>query len=62
MGIELVFFLVYKCRRKVNLNDINVWVDFVDEIGDVFEEYIVFYYKFVIWMEVNGYDLVKWYI
>lgn len=54
--------LVYKCRRKVNLNDFQIYVDFVDEIGDVFEEYIVFYYKFVEWMIVNGYDFIKCYI
>ncbi|MFR8553449.1 MAG: hypothetical protein ACLVEU_08090 [Bacteroides cellulosilyticus] len=35
-------------------NDTNVHVDFVDETGDAFEEYIVFHHKFVTWMEANG--------
>ena len=54
-GIEPVFLPVYKRRRKVNPNDTNVHVDFVDETGDAFEEYIVFHHKFVTWMEANGY-------
>ena len=55
-GIEPVFMPVYKRRRKVNPNDANVHVDFVDETGDSFEEYTVFHHKFLIWMEANGYD------
>lgn len=58
-GIEPVFMPVYKRRRKVNPNDKNVRVDFVDEVGDSWEEYIVFHHKFKQWMEVNGYDLDK---
>ena len=53
-GIEPVFLPVYKRRRKVNPNDTQVRVDFVDEVGDSFEEYIVFHHKFVTWMEANG--------
>lgn len=49
-GIEPVFLPVYKRRRKVNPNDTNVHVDFVDETGDAFEEYIVFHHKFVTWV------------
>lgn len=60
-GIEPVFLPVYKRRRKVNPNDTNVRVDFVDEIGDSFEEYIVFHPKFVTWMEAQGYDPSKRY-
>ena len=60
-GIEPVFMPVYKRRRKVNANDTNVHVDFVDESGDAFEEYIVFHPKFKTWMQVNGYDLSKRY-
>ncbi|NCC09056.1 MAG: adenosylcobalamin-dependent ribonucleoside-diphosphate reductase [Bacteroidia bacterium] len=55
-GIEPVFLPVYKRRRKVNPNDANVHIDFVDETGDAFEEYIVFHHKFVTWMEANGYN------
>ena len=55
-GIEPVFMPVYKRRRKVNPNDTNVKVTFVDEIGDAWEEYNVFHHKFIIWLEVNGYN------
>ena len=60
-GIEPVFMPVYKRRRKVNPNDKNVHVDIIDEMGDSFEEYIVFHHKFVTWMEANGYDTTKRY-
>ncbi len=60
-GIEPVFMPVYKRRRKVNPNDKGVRVDFVDEVGDNWEEYIVFHHKFKDWMEVNGYDTNKLY-
>ena len=60
-GIEPVFMPVYKRRRKVNPNDTNVHVDFVDETGDAFEEYVVFHHKFLTWMKVNGYDPDKRY-
>ena len=60
-GIEPVFMPVYKRRRKVNPNDADVHVDFVDEVGDSFEEYIVYHRKFLTWMKVNGYDTDKRY-
>ncbi|MCH5222923.1 MAG: adenosylcobalamin-dependent ribonucleoside-diphosphate reductase [Muribaculaceae bacterium] len=53
-GIEPVFMPVYKRRRKVNPGDENVRIDFVDDVGDSFEEYIVYHHKFLTWMEVNG--------
>lgn len=53
-GIEPVFLPVYKRRRKVNPNDKNVRIDFIDEVGDSWEEYIVFHHKFKQWMEVNN--------
>ncbi len=55
-GIEPVFMPVYKRRRKVNPNDKDVRVDFVDEVGDSWEEYVVFHHKFKQWMEVNNFD------
>ena len=58
-GIEPVFMPVYKRRRKVNPNDENVRVDFIDETGDAFEEYIVFHHKFLTWMKINGFDTEK---
>lgn len=60
-GIEPVFMPVYKRRRKVNPNDADVHVDYVDEMGDSFEEYVVFHHKFLTWMKVNGYDVDKKY-
>ena len=60
-GIEPVFLPVYKRRRKVNPNDVDAHVDFVDETGDSFEEYVVFHHKFVTWMEAQGYSTTKRY-
>ncbi len=60
-GIEPVFMPVYKRRRKVNPGDTSVHVDFVDEVGDSFEEYIVYHHKFLTWMEANGIDTRKKY-
>lgn len=56
-GIEPVFLPVYKRRRKVNANDKEVRVDFVDESGDAFEEYVVYHPKFITWMNINGIDV-----
>lgn len=60
-GIEPVFLPVYKRRRKVNPNDTDARVDFVDETGDAYEEYIVFHHNFVTWMQANGYSVTKRY-
>ncbi len=60
-GIEPVFMPVYKRRRKVNPNDPEVHVDFTDENGDTFEEYIVYHHKFVEWMKKSGIDTTKRY-
>jgi len=60
-GIEPAFQVYYTRRRKVNPNDKNVRVDFIDEEGDSWEEFTVFHHKFVTWMLVNGYDVTKHY-
>ena len=60
-GIEPVFLPVYKRRRKVNPNEPDVHVDFVDEVGDSFEEFIVYHKKFLEWMKINGIDTEKRY-
>ncbi len=60
-GIEPVFLPVYKRRRKVNPNDKDVKVDFIDEVGDSWEEYIVFHHHFKTWMQANDYDTSKKY-
>ncbi|CAM1361253.1 Vitamin B12-dependent ribonucleotide reductase [Tenacibaculum soleae] len=58
-GIEPVFMPVYKRRKKINPSDKDARVDFVDEVGDSWEEYIVFHHRFKQWMEVNGIDTSK---
>ncbi|MFI1743555.1 adenosylcobalamin-dependent ribonucleoside-diphosphate reductase [Thalassobellus sediminis] len=58
-GIEPVFMPVYKRRRKVNPNDKEARIDFVDDVGDSWEEYVVFHHRFKQWMEVNGIDTTK---
>jgi len=58
-GIEPVFMPVYKRRKKVNPNDKDSRLDFIDEVGDSWEEYVVFHHQFKQWMEVNGIDSSK---
>ncbi len=58
-GIEPVFLPVYKRRRKVNPNDKDARVDFVDEVGDSWEEYVVFHHRFKEWMRAKGHDTEK---
>ena len=60
-GIEPVFMPVYKRRRKVNKDDPGVHVDYIDETGDCFEEFVVYHHKFLTWMQVNGYDTARRY-
>ncbi len=55
-GIEPAFMVAYKRRRKVNPNDKSVRINFVDSVGDSWEEYRVFHHKFMTWLEANGYD------
>ena len=56
-----IFLPVYKRRRKVNPNDKDVQVDFIDEVGDCWEEYTVFHHRFKQWMQINGFDTEKKY-
>ncbi len=56
-GLEPVFAVSYKRRRKVNPNDKNVKVTFTDEVGDTWEEYNVFHHNFVTWLTANGYNV-----
>ena len=56
-GLEPVFAVSYKRRRKVNPNDKNVTISFTDEVGDTWEEYNVFHHKFVTWLEIKGYNV-----
>lgn len=58
-GIEPVFRPVYMRRRKVNPNDKDVKVTFIDDVGDSWEEYNVFHHKFLVWLEAAGYDVEK---
>ena len=55
-GLEPAFNVVYKRRRKVNPNDMNIKKNVIkDVVGDSFEEYLVFHHKFIVWAEANGY-------
>jgi ribonucleoside-diphosphate reductase alpha chain len=56
-GIEPVFMVAYKRRRKVNANDKDTKPTFIDSVGNAFEEYNVFHHKFLTWLEVNGYNV-----
>ena len=56
-GIEPVFMPVYKRKRKVNPGDPEAKIDFIDEVGDAFEEYIVYHHKFLEWMRINNIEI-----
>ena len=58
-GLEPVFLPVYKRRRKIVPGDENVTVDFVDEVGDAFEEFVVYHPKFIYWMRIKGIEPKK---
>ena len=58
-GIEPVFMPVYNRKRKVNPGDPDAKIDFVDEVGDAFEEYVVYHHKFLEWMRVNGIEVKR---
>ncbi len=58
-GIEPVFSISYKRRKKVNPNDDGTTVSFLDDVGDAWEEYHVFHHKFKDWLVANGYVLDK---
>ncbi len=53
-GIEPVFLLSYKRRRKINSSNNHAKVDFVDDMGDAFEEFTVYHEKLKTWMEATG--------
>lgn len=56
-GLEPVFMVSYKRRKKINPNDQNSKTSFVDQNGDHWEEYNVFHHKFLTWLEANKYDV-----
>ena len=56
-GIEPVFMVSYKRRKKINPNDKNTRTDFVDDLGDHWQEFFVFHHQFANWLQLNGYDL-----
>ena len=58
-GLEPVFLPVYKRRRKIVPGDENVHVDFIDEVGEAYEEYLVYHPKFIDWMRINGIEPKK---
>ena len=56
-GIEPVFMVSYMRRRKINPDDKDARVDFIDEVGDCWQEYPVFHHKFETYLKVKGYNL-----
>jgi ribonucleoside-diphosphate reductase alpha chain len=56
-GIEPAFQAVYKRRRKINPQEKDVRIDFIDDEGVAWMEYPVFHHKFEMWLEANGYDV-----
>jgi ribonucleoside-diphosphate reductase alpha chain len=56
-GIEPAFEVFYKRRRKINPQEKDTRIDFVDEEGIAWQEYPVFHHKFKTWLEVNGYNI-----
>jgi len=55
-GIEPCFSPIYKRRRKINPQEKDVRIDFVDDEGIAWQEYPVFHHKFETWLNVNGYN------
>jgi ribonucleoside-diphosphate reductase alpha chain len=56
-GIEPAFMVSYMRRRKINPDDKNATVDFVDEVGDSWQEYPVFHHKFETYLIAKGYNM-----
>lgn len=56
-GIEPVFLVAYKRRRKINPQEKDARIDFIDKQGDAWQEYQVFHEKFEIWLKINGYNV-----
>lgn len=56
-GIEPAFMVSYMRRRKINPDDNNARVDFVDEVGDSWQEYPVFHHNFETYLIAKGYDI-----
>jgi len=53
-GIEPVFMTHYKRRRKLNEQDRDAKVDFIDDSGDKWQEFNVYHHNLKTWMEVTG--------
>lgn len=58
-GIEPAFEVVYKRRRKIMSSEDNPTVDFIDQLGDKWQEYVVYHPQFKKWMEVTGKEKVE---
>lgn len=56
-GVEPVFLVSYKRRRKINPSDKDMVVNFIDDEGIKWQEYNVFHHKFETWLEVNNYNI-----
>ena len=53
-GIEPAFMLSYTRRKKITANDLTAKVDFVDALGDKWQEYKVYHHGYKNWMETSG--------
>lgn len=53
-GLEPVYLLSYKRRRKINPNDKDATVDFTDKMGDKWQEFVVYHPKVKTWMDITG--------
>ena len=57
-GLEPVFRIAYKRRRKVNPHDKNAHATFTDAVGDAWEDYHVLHLPFKNWLTIQGLDPV----
>ena len=57
-GVEPAFMVSYRRRKKINPNDKSSKIDFIDQVGDCWEEYNVFHHGFKKWIEVTGHKYI----
>lgn len=58
-GIEPIYLLEYKRRKKINSSDNNVRVDFTDESGDTWQEFLVQHNGVKQWAAITGKTNIK---
>lgn len=55
-GIEPLFMTAYKRRKKINPNEKNIKIDFIDDMGDAWVEFLVLHPRLKQWKEINNVD------